>query len=265
MNRIVADLETRPEHHAHALQHLETAVTLDPSSWSSQYHLAYQLFELRQVVPALEAARKAVTLQPSSVEGWHLLGLVVSAQKNLNETLLVLETGIEQLAPTDADADDDDLDRVTPGLPLAPAGRETSTPEAKSSVADGLSFGGSSRRSKKSSSATARPLTTSFADDIQQQFLGLVTPTAASPSVLLPPSADIDLPRDETDVAVSRLQIRMTRNVVIEALEGPEAALVDQQTLLVAFGTAVDNLGDRDGELFFKDIQVLCGPDMLTR
>jgi hypothetical protein len=196
---------------------------LDPTSWSSQYHLAFQLSELRQITPALESARQAVKLNHASVEAWHLLGLLVAAQKNLGESLLVLETGIEegniigQSSETDDEEDEND-------------GHE---------------------------SRLSRPASTSFADQLRFSQFGMQDdsrrqsasnhPTGNSISAV--PSADFDTPRDETDVLVSQLQIRMTRNVVIESTEGAGSALADQQNLLKFFARAVGGLTDQAGKL----------------
>ena len=78
------------------------------------------------------------------------------------------------------------------------------------------------------------------------------TPLSASTSAVqfptivqeIVPSASFDLPRDETDVLISQVQLRMTKNVVIEAMEGPEAALLDQQGLMSFFTAAFAQLGD---------------------
>jgi hypothetical protein len=218
---------------------------LDPTSWSSQYHLAFQLSELRQITPALESARQAVKLNHGSVEAWHLLGLLVAAQKNLGESLLVLETGIEegniigQSSETDDEEDEND-------------GHESLMTGRGASLADGLSV-----RDGVSTKRLSRPASTSFADQLRFSQFGMQDdsrrqsasnhPTGNSISAV--PSADFDTPRDETDVLVSQLQIRMTRNVVIESTEGAGSALADQQNLLKFFARAVGGLTDQAGKL----------------
>lgn len=248
-----ADLETRPENHGLALQHLESAVALDPTSWSSQYHLAFQLSELRQVTPALEAARQAVKLNHASVEGWHLLGLLVSAQKNLGESLLVLETGIEEGRLTgssrnDTEAEEEEEEEENE---VSHLNGESPSIVVSTSLADGLSFhAGSTKRTPGLNLESP-----SFGDQLRfskfESRESISTPTGqkfnSARSTLPPPSADLDLPRDETDVVIAELQIRMTRNVVIEAMEGAEAALIDQQNLLKFFSIAMAGITDEDG------------------
>lgn len=172
-----ANLETRPAQQAAAQKHLEAAAALDPESWTTLYHFAFHLAELRQIGPALHYAQKAVALAGAGVDAWHLLGLLVAARKELNESLAVLETVLD-------DGDDTGAD-LTRSASLA----DTS--------------------------------------------LGLAS--------VLPQSTgdfDEDSPRDATDDLAAVCQLRMTKNVVIEALEGAEAALLDQQATMAWFAKA---------------------------
>ncbi|SCV68439.1 BQ2448_560 [Microbotryum intermedium] len=178
-----ADVESRPRQHAEALKHLETAAQLDPNSWETLYHLAYQLAELRQIGPALDRARQAAALNNSSKQVWHLLGLLVAAQKDLGEALQVIETSL----------DDDDEDAEEDALVNGSRNSAHSHPKSNS-VENGLD------RFEFSSDDTQR---------LQVEF-----------------------------------SMRMTRNVVIEAMEGPEAALIDQQQLLADFSRSFAQVRD---------------------
>ncbi|KAK4054711.1 hypothetical protein OIV83_000635 [Microbotryomycetes sp. JL201] len=188
--------ETRPTSQTEALAHLDRANQLDPESWQTLYHLAYQLAELRQITPALDKARQAVELCSRSkggsayVDAWHLLGLLVAAQKETNECLVVLETAID-----DGESDEDDGE------------------VAKNRV-----------------NGTGRFLN---AIDSRLQRLSLDS-DSRKPSA----ECNFELFRDETEQLVAEVQLRMTKNVVIEVMEGPEAALVDQQALLAYFSSA---------------------------
>ncbi|SCZ90370.1 BZ3500_MvSof-1268-A1-R1_Chr1-3g01947 [Microbotryum saponariae] len=175
-----ADVESRPHQHAEALKHLETAVQLNPNSWETLYHLAYQLAELRQIDPALDRARQAAALNNSSKEVWHLLGLLVAAQKDLGAALQVIETSL----------DDDDED------------------EADEAGVNGVRNG--------------QPKFNSIENGLDR----------------------FEFSSDDTQRLQVEFSMRMTRNVVIEAMEGPEAALIDQQQLLADFSKSFAQVRD---------------------
>ncbi|CEQ42169.1 SPOSA6832_03951, partial [Sporobolomyces salmonicolor] len=184
--------ETRPSQHADALAHLETAASLDPSSSHTLYHLAYQLFELRQTSRALDVAKQAVTLNKQSKEAWHLLGLLVSAQKDMIGALEVLETAL--------DGSDDDEDD------------EQSAPPSNGDV---LARPNGERR---------MAVTTS----LEEKW---------------------DYPTDETERLAAEVQLRLTKNAVIEYLEGPAAALADQQEVLAFFSAAYAQIAESTSAL----------------
>ncbi|GAA5964258.1 hypothetical protein JCM21900_001805 [Sporobolomyces salmonicolor] len=179
--------ETRPSQHADALAHLETAASLDPSSSHTLYHLAYQLFELRQTSRALDVAKQAVTLNKQSTEAWHLLGLLVSAQKDMIGALEVLETAL--------DGSDDDEDD------------EHSAPPSNGDV---LARPNGERR-------------TAVTTSLEEKW---------------------DYPTDETERLAAEVQLRLTKNAVIEYLEGPAAALADQQEVLAFFSAAYAQIAE---------------------
>ncbi|KAK4058229.1 hypothetical protein OIO90_000968 [Microbotryomycetes sp. JL221] len=197
--------DTRPGSQTEALTHLDRAHQLDPTSWQTLYHLAYQLAELRQITPALDKARQAVELSSRSkagsayVDAWHLLGLLVAAQKETNEALVVLETAID-----DGDSDDDDDETTT-------------------------------RSKVTQSNGTGRFLNVV---DSKLTKLSLNDQGSNKPSI----ECNFELFRDETEQLVSQVQLRMTRNVIIEIMEGPEASLLDQQALLSYFSSAYNDI-----------------------
>jgi tetratricopeptide (TPR) repeat protein len=55
-------------------------------------------------------------------------------------------------------------------------------------------------------------------------------------------SPESDYPIDETDLLEAEIQFRMTRNVIVETVEGPEAALQDQQAVFQLFSQATSQL-----------------------
>ncbi|GAA5895475.1 hypothetical protein JCM5296_006778 [Sporobolomyces johnsonii] len=182
-----ANPETRPSQHADALAHLETAASLDPSSSHTLYHLAYQLFELRQTSRALDVAKQAVALNKQSKEAWHLLGLLVSAQKDMIGALEVLETALDG-----EDEDEDD---------------ESSAPPSNG---DALARLNGERR-------------TAVTTSLEEKW---------------------DYPTDETERLEAEVQLRLTKNAVIEYLEGPAAALADQQEVLAFFSAAYAQIAE---------------------
>lgn len=157
-----------------------------------------------------------------------MLGLLVGAQKEFPESLLVLETGVEECgrggSSSDIDAEDEDK-------------------EADEALA----------RNTKSNGVTSNGLNGHHHEEEDE----IVTPVALSPSTPLPairfpvivqetiPSASVDLPRDKIDVLLAQVQMRMTKNVVIEAMEGPESALLDQQGLMSFFTSSYAELAEQ--------------------
>lgn len=83
-------------------------------------------------------------------------------------------------------------------------------------------------------------------DSLASRLLADIEIDAASsaPSGLSP----FDYHRDETEQLQADIQLRITKNVIIEVMEGPEAALLDQQSLLSYFSTAYALIKDVPGE-----------------
>ncbi|KAK4704926.1 cargo-transport protein YPP1, partial [Phenoliferia sp. Uapishka_3] len=251
-----ADPLTRPARHTLALTHLENAAVLDPNSWETLYHLSYQLAELRQINPALEKARAAVKLNGTSRDCWHLLGLLVGAQKDLGASLQVLETGLDE-DTSRADLSDEDGVRGElreDGLPMQVVGAKVNgsgngngngdmpflAPVVRGNQ-ESVALNGSSHEVENNGNGNG--VDGSLLESKLERL-----PTKSSPSDRLP--------RDETEILVSEIQIRMTKNVVIEAMEGPEAALLDQQALLAYFSAAYADIRQQP--------EVTAGPDIVV-
>ncbi|KAM0750347.1 protein prenylyltransferase [Meredithblackwellia eburnea MCA 4105] len=236
-----ADVETRSTRHDLALKHLETALSLDPNSWETLYQLSYQLFELRQISPALDHAREAVKLNPTSRDCWHLLGLLVAAQKDLGAALQVLETALD-----DEDDDDDDRSNSNSRSDVGTTSDSGVSPEDSSFPASSNSThvngNGSHPPSLPKVNGGTLPTLSVDADQLDSRLSALPTNTTGTgPGTgtgMVQEQQHDALPKDETDKLVAQVQIRMTKNVVIEVMEGPEAALLDQQALLAYFSHA---------------------------
>lgn len=139
-----------------------------------------------------------------------MLGLLVAAQKDLGAALQVLETAL------------DEEEGEEEGETTAPT------------TSGGLSFVG-----------RAAP------NGVQPTTNGNGTVDADAKLASLPSNKSagnqFDFPRDDTELLATEVLIRMTKNVVIEAMEGPAAALLDQQALLTFFSLAFKNVKDVSG------------------
>jgi tetratricopeptide (TPR) repeat protein len=92
----MADPVRRPMLQSEALGELTAAVQLDDQSSEAHYQLAYLQAEMRDVHAALQSARKAVELEPADVESWHLLVLLLSAQKKYKDALKIAEVALNE-------------------------------------------------------------------------------------------------------------------------------------------------------------------------
>lgn len=91
----------RPQQQDEALSLLKQSITFDDQSSETYYQLAQLQSELNDINSAVRSARRAVELEPAQVEYWHMLALLVSAQKDFRGALRVAEEGL-------AEAEDDD-------------------------------------------------------------------------------------------------------------------------------------------------------------
>ncbi|GAA95304.1 uncharacterized protein L969DRAFT_292814 [Mixia osmundae IAM 14324] len=196
------DPDTRPKLQAEALDHLEKSVGLGEQSFDTHYHLAYLHLELRHVSDADRHARAALKLDPTQLVAWHVLILIATAQKDLASALHLADTALDEstqaLGPAHSNANSDGF----------------RTPEEP---ADGLHHpvnGGNS------DGHLAAPLTNGMSPNAQVHRQQL---------------DELDYEVTPTEAAVIALQLRMTRNVILEALKGPEVALQDQQAIFRHF------------------------------
>lgn len=90
-----------------ALSLLKQAVTYDDQSSETFFQLGLLQNEMLETASAIRSARRAVELEPANVEYWHLLTLLVSAQKDARGALQVAEEGL-------AEAEDDEEAELSP-------------------------------------------------------------------------------------------------------------------------------------------------------
>ena len=92
---------TRSQKQHEALTLLKQSVQLDGDSAETYYHLAYLQAEMRDTASATSAARKAVELEPASVEAWHLLTILLTTKKDYRGALKLAEVALEEAEKDD--------------------------------------------------------------------------------------------------------------------------------------------------------------------
>ncbi|PWN31027.1 protein prenylyltransferase [Jaminaea rosea] len=110
-----------------ALAMLKEAVDLDPHSSEAHYQLARLLGQMREVNPAIVEVRKAIELEPADVQAWHLLVLLVSAQKDHKAAFKLAEVALDEAE----DDDEADAQATNPNPLSTPNGRDSSKPVAR--------------------------------------------------------------------------------------------------------------------------------------
>ncbi|KAJ2801395.1 hypothetical protein H4R20_003687 [Coemansia guatemalensis] len=91
------DPDNRAEHHGAALQLLQQAVEQSPGLYDAHYHLALeQALGARNVSAATAAAKRAVELDASRLEAWHLLALLSTARKDYAQAQKICTVAMKQ-------------------------------------------------------------------------------------------------------------------------------------------------------------------------
>ncbi|KAL1407086.1 hypothetical protein Q8F55_006499 [Vanrija albida] len=130
----VATRKQRPLFQVQALSHLRAAVTLDPSSSSAFFHLAYGHAIAREIAPATEAIRTALELDPHNVRGWHLLTLLLTAANNWKGAEKAGETGVALWESDDTTDELDSDSEANNPRPLLLSSGENSVPSSPPAV-----------------------------------------------------------------------------------------------------------------------------------
>ncbi|CDW98819.1 hypothetical protein [Sporisorium scitamineum] len=110
----LADPVRRPVLQSEALAELTTATQLDDQSSEAFYQLALLQAELRDVHSAIQSARKAVELEPADVESWHLLVLLLSAQKKYKDAFKIAEVALDECDKDDKGASTGGVNGTSP-------------------------------------------------------------------------------------------------------------------------------------------------------
>ncbi|KAG0145939.1 hypothetical protein CROQUDRAFT_671440 [Cronartium quercuum f. sp. fusiforme G11] len=244
----LADRETRPDLHKAYLSHLTHASTLDPTAFKTFYHLAFAQAELRDIDAGLASARKAVELNSNHKHAWHLLALLTTASKEHRLALDIVEVGLTNADDSEGSSEAGGDGIQTPrlnALSLPSLHESNIEPTTKN---DRLTSNGpipTPDRSPEESSSDA------FSTPRRDGFLvvpnaagrsGSTSRTSAAPPVSFPSSNATVMGFDPIEDLEAMVQLRMTKNVILEALDGPEVAMSDQQALFAYFATIAPHL-----------------------
>ncbi|PLW13212.1 hypothetical protein PCANC_20617 [Puccinia coronata f. sp. avenae] len=245
-----ADQDTRPALHASYLQFLTEAVESDPASFENMYHMAYAQAELRDVDSALVSARIAVEINPNHTCAWHLLCLLTSASKEFKLALDIAEVGLVNTE----DLDEGESGMRTPRMGSSSLSQNSSLPGALLTDETPESTSGTppTRNTKPALGLIAEP-ETKEQNEAGEGHLTVPT-TSAHPSrdTSVTPTAShfsqtkLEFPGAKSDRLEASIQLRMTKNMLIESLQGPEVALSDQQNLFAFFAQVYSQIHAQD-------------------
>lgn len=88
--------QERKENQKEALQFFKLATSSDPEDFLLHFHTALQLALSRQIPEALQSVHKALTLNPDHAPSYHLLALLLSAQKHYSEALSTIQVACKE-------------------------------------------------------------------------------------------------------------------------------------------------------------------------
>ncbi|KAF9095692.1 hypothetical protein BGX23_000103 [Mortierella sp. AD031] len=88
--------EARPALYAKAIESFEKAIEIAPAAFEAHYYLALQQAEMRDVPKAIESVKQSLGLNSSHIPSWHLLVLLLSAQKDYERALSVCAVGLKE-------------------------------------------------------------------------------------------------------------------------------------------------------------------------
>ncbi|KAG8875781.1 hypothetical protein FRB97_004721 [Tulasnella sp. 331] len=229
------DAKLRPTHQKTAIEVLTAATEMYPSDTGTFYQLALAQASTRDVPSAIMSARSAVERQPTELQAWHLLGLLLTAQGDWNGAKTVLQLGMENSVLGGDEPGDDDaamgdsnscktadgpngVDRaIVRDFALDGAGQQPSLNGANVSSTTSKHQSSSSSPGMNGASGKSHPA-------------GIRPFGQLLPSSGLPPSGTLQAPEPDTphrtysDRFESALQLRMTQLALMELIEGAESA-----------------------------------------
>jgi len=185
-----ADRETRATLMRSTVDHLGSAVNLNPESADAHYHLAVALLQpgsTRDLAASMRAARHAVELESTEIRYWHLLGLALSAIGESEQAREVLEIGEALETDEEPEVQQEDASAPTTANDSITGTPVSDPPEANDSI------------------------------------LGISETTVPPPTSMLLPVPDHPRPSRE-DLFEQGLQLRITLLSLIEWMHGAEIA-----------------------------------------
>lgn len=188
-----------------AVDHLASAVALNPESADAYYHLAVALLQAgptRDLDACISAAKHAVELESNEIRYWHLLGLALSAAGQFKQVLDVLAIG-EAVEP--------DEDSVDAPVEVPPTDTSPSASGATSSPSGDAANVASDGEIRSESSQGL------------QTLLSASDSKAPSATSMLLPIPDHPPPSKE-DIFEYGLQLRITILAIVELTDGAETA-----------------------------------------
>lgn len=94
----------RAERQNTALSLLRDALAQDPEATETHYAYAVAAAQMQEIPKALASGRRALELEPASLDAWHLIVLLLTSQKDYNGALHLAEEALSQ-ADSDEAAD----------------------------------------------------------------------------------------------------------------------------------------------------------------
>lgn len=218
---VIADPETRPDNQKLGLTALMEAAKLEPQSFEALYHLAYVQAEQRDISAATKTIRRSLQIAPTRQDAYHLLVLLISADKKSN--VAALQAADIALGISNGHSSPSHFASLNPSSNLNSRYNDT-----KHDQSIGASLPSDQESVQPSGSTGSEMLEASAIDQTDANNAGqeddnvLHTDKRAASSSAFP-----DM--------LSEFELRITRNVLLEAVRGPKEALRDQRDIFEAY------------------------------
>ncbi|OXH35350.1 hypothetical protein J009_01932 [Cryptococcus neoformans] len=191
----------RANYQSQSLNHLTFSTTISPTP-TSLYHLSHTYAQARKIPQAIDAIRKSLEMDEKNVEGWHLLGVLLTSMRDWEAARMAVEAGWRVWE----ERDEKDRRMEEEGEGTAVEDLIGTRPEI-----------------------TSKDFAAPFANTTASS--PLVLPTGTLPP--LPPLPES--PPTPSSKLAQVIRLRMTLNMIIEKTLGCEEAMVRQQELFAFF------------------------------
>ncbi|KAK3830849.1 MAG: hypothetical protein JOS17DRAFT_150437 [Linnemannia elongata] len=88
--------EARPSLYTKAIESFEKAIEIAPGAYEAHYYLALQQAEMRDIPKAIVSVKQSLGLNSAHIPSWHLLVLLLSAQKDYERALSICAVGLKE-------------------------------------------------------------------------------------------------------------------------------------------------------------------------